>query len=111
MSISLGRRTQEPLQEFAPLAASPDNEILALRMHPLQGELEKDRLKGFLEEELVTRVNDLGMNVHFLQEHSHALGMLQYACGLGPRKAAAIIKVRRRGGRGSPRRGWSTLPV
>ena len=94
MSISLGRRTQEPLQEFTPLAASPDNEILALRMHPLQGELDKDLLKSFLEEEIVSRVNDMGVNVHYLQEHPHALGMLQYACGLGPRKAAAIMKVR-----------------
>ena len=94
MSISLGRRAQEPLQEFAALASSPDDEILALRLHPLQAELVSDRLKGFLEEELVTRVNDKGVDVHYLQEHPHAVGMLQYVCGLGPRKAAAILKVR-----------------
>lgn len=43
MSISLGRRMQEPLQEFGSLAASTENEFLALRMHPLQGEVEQDR--------------------------------------------------------------------
>ena len=42
----------------------------------------------------MTRINDMGVDVHYMQEHPHALGMLQYACGLGPRKAAAIIKVR-----------------
>lgn len=94
MSISLGRRTQEPLQEFAPLASSPDDEILALQMHPLQKELSSDTLRAYLEEELVTRVNDVGVDVHYLQEHPHAVGMLQFVCGLGPRKAAAILKVR-----------------
>ena len=43
MSISLGRRMQEPLQEFGSLAASTEDEFLALRMHPLQGEVERDR--------------------------------------------------------------------
>lgn len=93
MSISLGRRVQEPLLEFASLTSSLDNEILSLKMHPLQGELLSDQLKGALEEELVTRVNDVGVDVHYIQDHPHAMGMLQYACGLGPRKAAAILKV------------------
>ena len=93
MSISLGRQLQEPLQEFVALASSQDDEILSLRLHPLQGELPSDRLKLFLEEELVTRVNDFGVDVHYLQEHPHAVGLLQYACGLGPRKATAILKV------------------
>ena len=93
MSISLGRRAQEPIQEFAALANSQDDEILSLKMHPLQGELSADQLKSLLEEELVTRINDIGVDIHFLQEHPHAVGMLQYVCGLGPRKAAAILKV------------------
>ena len=93
MSISLARRMQEPLQEFATLASSPDDEILALRLHPLQSELSADVLKRHLEEEVVTRVNDMGVDVHYLQEHTHVQGMLQYVCGLGPRKAAAILKV------------------
>ncbi len=84
---------QDPLQEFAPLCSSQDNEILSLKLHPLQGELSSDQLKTFLEEELVIRVNDVGIDIGFLQEHPHAVGMLQYACGLGPRKAAAILKV------------------
>ena len=108
MSISLARRMQEPLQEFATLASSPDDEILALRLHPLQSELSADILKQHLEEEVVTRVNDMGVDVHYLQEHTHVQGMLQYVCGLGPRKAAAILKVsvewvwdQERGGGGS----------
>ncbi len=95
MSISLGRQAQEPLQEFAALLSSQDDEVLALQLNPLQGELSSDQLKSALEDELVTRVNDVGVDIHYLQEHPHAVGMLYYICGLGPRKAAAILKVRK----------------
>ena len=36
LAISLGRRVQEPLHEFASLFLSHDDEILALRMQVLQ---------------------------------------------------------------------------
>ena len=85
---------QEPIQEFASLMSSQDDELLALRMHPLQGEVSSDLLKTTLEEELVIQVNHVGVDVHFLQEHPHAVGMLQYVCGFGPRKAAALLKVK-----------------
>ena len=93
MSVSLGRQAQEPLQEFAALLSSQDDEVLALQLHPLQGELSSDQLKALLEEEVVTRVNDVGVDIHHLQEHQYAVSMLHYVCGLGPRKAAAILKV------------------
>ena len=35
-AISLGRRVQEPLHEFTALYESHDEELLALKMHPLQ---------------------------------------------------------------------------
>lgn len=84
---------QEPLQEFAALLSSQDDEVLSLQLHPLQGQLPSDRLKAVLEEEMVTRVNDVGVDIHYLQEHPHAVNMLYYVCGLGPRKASAILKA------------------
>ena len=36
MAVSLGRRVKEPLEEFAAMFMSEDNEILSLRLHPLQ---------------------------------------------------------------------------
>ncbi len=84
---------QEPLVEFSSLLSSQDEEFLSLPLHPLQGEISADHLRKALEEELVTRVNDVGVNIQHLQEHPHAVSMLHYVCGLGPRKAAAILKV------------------
>ena len=93
MAVSLGRRMQEPLHEFTALSSSPDDEIFALKMHPLQDSLSKERLKESLELELVTRVNDVGVDVNFALNYPHAASMLNYVCGLGPRKAAALLKV------------------
>ena len=93
MAVSLGWRMQEPLHEFTALASSPDDEIFALKMHPLQDSLSKERLKECLELELVTRVNDVGVDVNFVLNNPHAASMLNYVCGLGPRKAAALLKV------------------
>ncbi len=93
VAVSLGRRSQEPLQEFTALFASPDNEYLSLHLHPLQSCLPKDQLKRALEIEIVNRVNDIGVDVNFAMEHPHTAPMLQYVCGLGPRKAPALIKV------------------
>ena len=38
-------------------------------------------------------MNDIGVDVNFILEHSHAADMLSFVCGLGPRKTAALIKV------------------
>ena len=93
MSISVGRMMQEPLVEYCSLVSSLDDEVFSLPLHPLQGELPPEHLKKSLEEELVTRVNDMGVDIQHIQEHSYAVSMLHYVCGLGPRKAAAILKV------------------
>ena len=93
MAVSLGRRLQEPLVEFTALASSPDEEIFALKMHPLQDSLPKEKLKEALELEMVTRVNDVGVDVNYVLNYPHASSMLNYVCGLGPRKAAALLKV------------------
>ena len=93
MAVSLGRRTQEPLHEFTALASSPDDELFALKMHPLQDCLSKEKLRESLELELVTRVNDVGVDVNFALNYPYASSMLNYVCGLGPRKAAALLKV------------------
>jgi len=93
MSISVGRMMQEPLVEYCSLLNSQDDEVLSLPLHPLQGELPPEQIKKSLEEELVTHINDMGVDIQHVQEHPHAVSMLHYACGLGPRKSAAILKV------------------
>ena len=92
-AISLGRRLQEPLLEFASLACAEDDELLSLQMDPLQGALDLDELRGWLELELVTRVNDVGVDVNFCLEQPQGVSMLPFVCGLGPRKAMFLLKV------------------
>ena len=92
-AISLGRRHQEPLLEFSSLACAEDDELLSLKMDPLQSSLDTDDLRSCLELELVTRVNDVGVDINFCLENPHGVGMLPFVCGLGPRKAMFLLKV------------------
>ena len=62
-------------------------------MDPLQGALDLDELRGWLELELVTRVNDVGVDVNFCLEQPQGVSMLPFVCGLGPRKAMFLLKV------------------
>ena len=79
--------------EFTSLAIAEDDELLSLQMDPLQSALDSDELRACLEMELVTRVNDVGVDVNFCLEHPHSVGMLPFVCGLGPRKALFLLKV------------------
>ena len=91
--MSLGRRLQEPLLEFTALGSAENDELLALQMDPLQSALDPDELKTCLEMELVTRVNDVGVDVNFCLEQPHAVDILSYVCGMGPRKATFLLKA------------------
>ena len=79
--------------EFTSLARAENEELMALQLHPLQASLDSDDLRAALEVELVSRVNDAGVDVNFCLEHPHAASMLSYICGLGPRKATSLLKV------------------
>ena len=92
-AVSLGRRLQDPLLEITALASAENDELLALQMDPLQSALDPDELRPCLELEVVTRVNDVGVDVNFCLEYPHAVSMLPYVCGLGPRKAIFLLKV------------------
>ncbi len=43
--------------------------------------------------EFINRVNELGVDINKCLEHSHVTSMLQFVCGLGPRKAAQLVKI------------------
>lgn len=38
-------------------------------------------------------VNDVGVDPNRLLEHPHTVALLQFVCGLGPRKASSLLKV------------------
>ncbi|XP_020627478.1 transcription elongation factor SPT6-like [Orbicella faveolata] len=90
-AVSLGRRIQDPLAEFAALCVEED-ELLCLRLHPFQDHVSKEHLVKSLHQEFVTVVNDVGVDPNRLLEHPHTVALLQFVCGLGPRKASSLLK-------------------
>ena len=41
----------------------------------------------------MTVVNEVGVDPNRLLEHPHTVSLLQFVCGLGPRKASSLLKV------------------
>ncbi len=109
-AVSLARRVREPLTEFTSLFLAQEDEVLALRMHVLQVLLQKphpyyhycnclqssvqpELLKQALEVELVTKVNEVGIDIGYCIDHPHIESLIPFVCGFGPRKASSILKV------------------
>ena len=55
--------------------------------------MSKERLVKCLHQEFVTVVNEVGVDPNRLLEHPHTVPLLQFVCGLGPRKASSLLKV------------------
>jgi len=91
-AISLARRVQDPLLEFSQLC-SVDEDILCLKLHPLQDEVEKDELLESLYEEFIFRTCEVGVDVNHAIAHPHTANVVQFVSGLGPRKSAHLLKV------------------
>lgn len=116
-AISLARRLQDPLTEYSQLCTS-DEEILCLRYHPLQvssrnyplymllcisvcqcfilldfQDQVKDDLLEALYLEFVNRTNEVGVDINVAVQTGQTANLVQFVCGLGPRKGAALIKL------------------
>ncbi|XP_068145157.1 transcription elongation factor SPT6-like isoform X2 [Drosophila tropicalis] len=91
-AVSLARKIQDPLVEYSQLCDA-DDEILCLRYHPLQDRLPKDLLLEHLSLEFINRTNEVGVDINRMMQNSRTVNLLQYICGLGPRKGQALLKV------------------
>lgn len=91
-AVCQGRFLQDPLTEISQLCG-PDEEILCLRYHTLQDQIPKEELLEGLELEFVNRVNEVGVDVNEAVLTGRGTELLQFICGLGPRKAQALIKL------------------
>ena len=58
-----------------------------------QDQVPKEQLVKSLHQEFVTVVNEVGVDPNRLLEHPHTVSLLQFLCGLGPRKASSLLKV------------------
>ncbi|CAI2347402.1 unnamed protein product [Caenorhabditis sp. 36 PRJEB53466] len=90
-AVSLARLLLDPVPEYAHLWNS-DEDIFCLSLHPLQREIEQEMLANFLSHELINKVNEQGVDINKCVEFPHYTNMLQFTCGLGPRKATALLK-------------------
>jgi transcription elongation factor SPT6 len=95
-AISLARRLQDPLLEFTQLC-TPDEELVCVKFHSLQDHVTKDDTKDeyllALYEEIINQVNAVGVDFNRCLDHPYTCNLLQFVAGLGPRKAAFLLKV------------------
>lgn len=70
-----------------------DDEILCLKYHPLQDQLSKEELLEGLTLEFVNRTNEVGVDINRAINYPHTANLVQFVCGLGPRKGQALIKI------------------
>ncbi|VDM59379.1 unnamed protein product, partial [Angiostrongylus costaricensis] len=91
-AVSLARLLLDPLWEYAHLW-NADEDIFCLAFHPLQNEVNKEELGNVLAREIINRVNEVGVDVNRCLEYPHTANVLQFVCGLGPRKATHLLKM------------------
>ncbi|CAG9774076.1 unnamed protein product [Ceutorhynchus assimilis] len=91
-AISLARLMQDPLIEYSQMCNS-DEEILSLRFHKLQDQLTKEELLEALCLEFVNRTNEVGVDVNLAVQQAHKSHLIQFICGLGPRKGQALLRI------------------
>ncbi|EDV22209.1 uncharacterized protein TRIADDRAFT_59208 [Trichoplax adhaerens] len=96
-AISLARYMQEPLLELSQLLTSDDEEILCLRLHILQAEIPKPDLMEALYIEFINCINDIGIDLNLCLTNERYSSLLSFVCGLGPRKATALLKLLKKG--------------
>uniref|UniRef100_A0A674NP27 SPT6 homolog, histone chaperone and transcription elongation factor n=1 Tax=Takifugu rubripes TaxID=31033 RepID=A0A674NP27_TAKRU len=91
-AVSVARKIQDPLMEYAQVC-STDEDILCLKLHPLQEHVVKEDLLSALYCEFINRVNEVGVDVNKAIAHPHTQSLVQYVCGLGPRKGSHLLKI------------------
>ncbi|XP_034489678.1 transcription elongation factor SPT6 isoform X1 [Drosophila innubila] len=91
-AASLARKMQDPLVEYSQLCDA-DDEILCLRYHPLQERVPRELLLEQLSLEFINRTSEVGLDINLMVQNSRTVNLLQYICGLGPRKGQALLKL------------------
>lgn len=90
-AISNARRLSDPLIEYAKLC-NADNDILCIRFHSLQDDLPQDEFLEALHHEFITRTCAVGVDLNRAIAHPHTADLVQFLDGLGPRKAAHLLR-------------------
>lgn len=91
-AISLGRVVIDPMIEICHLC-NRDDDILLLKLHPLQAEVPKPDMLWAIQVEIINRVNEVGVDINRCLEFPHTANTLQFVSGLGPRKAFHLLRI------------------
>ncbi|KAJ1972877.1 Transcription elongation factor spt6 [Dimargaris xerosporica] len=86
--LCLARYVQDPLHAYTALGS--DNRRIT--HHPAQALMSDESVARVVEQALVTAVNHVGVDVNQALQFPHRRAPLEYVAGLGPRKAAHILK-------------------
>ncbi|KAK6933979.1 Spt6, SH2 domain, partial [Dillenia turbinata] len=88
-AVALGRYLQNPLAMIATLCG-PGKEILSWKVNSLENFLTPDEKYAMVEQVMVDATNQVGLDVNLAASHEWLFAPLQFASGLGPRKAASL---------------------
>ncbi|KAF4550345.1 Transcription elongation factor spt6-like protein [Elsinoe fawcettii] len=92
--IALARYMQSPLKEYAALG----RDIISITFSPHQGLIPQEKVIKNLEMAMIEIVNLVGVDINEAVSESYTANLLQYVCGLGPRKAAQMLQTINRNG-------------
>ncbi|KAF1983246.1 transcription elongation factor Spt6 [Aulographum hederae CBS 113979] len=87
--IALARYLQSPMLEYAALG----KDIVSIKFEANQDLVPSDKLLKHLETAMVDMVNMVGIEINDAVSDPYKANLLPYVCGLGPRKAAQLVKV------------------
>ncbi|KAH6713091.1 SH2 domain-containing protein [Leptodontidium sp. MPI-SDFR-AT-0119] len=87
--VALAKYLQNPMKEYASLG----KDIVSLSFHSCQQLLPEEKLRKQLETAMVDMVNLCGVDINEAIADSYTATLLPFVCGLGPRKATAVLKT------------------
>lgn len=85
--VGLARYAQSPLLEFASLG----DDLVAISFDVHQRLVPQERLRTYLERSIVSTANDVGVDLNKAVGDVYYRQLLPFVCGLGPRKARALV--------------------
>lgn len=88
-TIALARYMQSPLKEYASLG----RDIISISFTPNQSLIPQEKVLKHLEMAMIEHVNLVGVDINEALQDPATANLLQYVAGLGPRKAAQLLKV------------------
>ncbi|PGH12257.1 transcription elongation factor spt6 [Polytolypa hystricis UAMH7299] len=87
--VALAKYLQNPMKEYSSLG----RDIVSIQFKPGQQLVSEDKILKQLESALVDMVNLCGVDINEAVSDTATANLLPYVCGLGPRKAAQLVKI------------------